>query len=87
MMIRPFFLSLIIIFVGCDHLKPKRTFRMAIPEKDHSYNYSAQHLKEFLGAGGFNIEIVYTENAIEANRLVAEGSADLAGGVVQWEFG
>ncbi|MEM1405486.1 MAG: hypothetical protein AAGG59_01830 [Bacteroidota bacterium] len=50
---------------------------LAIPQKDVSYNYAAGHLKSFLEEGGYSIEIRKVETAIEANRLVAEGKADL----------
>lgn len=50
---------------------------MAIPENDFSYHTSSLHLVSFLENGGFNVEIVPAENAVEANRLVARGEADL----------
>lgn len=62
---------------GCDFFSPQQTFRLAIPSNDFTYASSAQHLSSFLKNGNFNIEIMYTENAIEANRLVAQGKADL----------
>lgn len=64
-------------FVSCEYYKPQRSFRLAVSETDYSYNYSAEHLKSFLEGGGFEIEIIPAENAIEANRMVAQGEADL----------
>jgi hypothetical protein len=61
----------------CDLVAPKKTFKLAIPEKDYSCNYSSKHLKEFLEKSGFGIDILLADNAIEANRMVATGEADL----------
>jgi len=72
-----FLLVFLLLVSGCDIFKPQKSFRMAVPTNDYSYNASAQHLVSFLEHGGFNIEIIPTDNAIEANRLVAEGNADL----------
>ena len=36
------------------------------------------HIKALLEQNGYEISVVYTERNIEANRLVAEGQADLA---------
>ena len=71
----PLFLGLSLI--SCDIFTPQKTFRLAVPESDFTYNITAGHLKSFLEVGGFPIEIVHTANAIEANRLVANGEADL----------
>lgn len=68
---------LTLILVGCDYYSPKKSFKMAISETDYSYNYSAQHFKSFLENGGFSIEIIPAASAIEANKMVAEGVADL----------
>jgi len=68
---------LTILLAGCDYYTPQKSFKLAISETDYSYNYSAEHFKTFLEAGGFNIEIVPAANAIEANRMVAKGEADL----------
>ena len=65
------------LLTGCEYFSPKKSFRLAVSETDYSYNYSAQHLKSFLEEGGFDIEIVKVESAIAANRMVAEGNADL----------
>lgn len=74
-------LSLILfasIFInGCDSFKPQTTFRLAVPKADFSYSTSAKHLKNFLEEGGFKIEIIETHNAVEANKLVSQGDADL----------
>lgn len=73
------FLLLIIILhlSGCDNFHPKTSFRLAVPEGDHSYYNSSQHLKTFLEQGGFHVQIITTDNVIEANRMVAQGKADL----------
>ena len=70
-----FFIAILIN--GCDSFKPQTTFRLAIPEGDLSYSTSAKHLKYFLEKGGYTIDIVETKNAIEANKLVSQGDADL----------
>jgi len=66
-----FFLS------GCDYYTPQKSFKLAISKTDYSYNYSAEHLKFFLEQGGYDIEIIFAASAIEANRMVATGEADL----------
>lgn len=71
------FLLLLLFVAGCDIFNPQKTFRLAVPESDYSYFSSAKHLKLFLEQGGFKVEIVPTKNAIDANRLVALGKADL----------
>ena len=71
------FLILLLLVAGCDIFNPQKTFRLAVPENDYSYSTSAQHMKSFLEKGGFNVEIVPAKNAIDANRLVALGKADL----------
>lgn len=71
-------LLVILLFLpACDILNPQKLFKLAVPENDISYNISSQHLKLFLEQGGFKVEIIPTENAIEANHLVAMGRADL----------
>ncbi|MDW5290699.1 TAXI family TRAP transporter solute-binding subunit [Formosa sp. PL04] len=77
--ILPLLLTLFIaVFInGCDFFKPQTTFRLAIPKGDFSYSTSAKHLKYFLEKGGYKINIIETENAIAANKLVAKGDADL----------
>jgi len=71
------FLSVLLLLGSCDIFTPQKSFRLAIPKNDYSYNVSAQHFVSFLERGGFSIEVIPTDNAIEANRLVAEGKADL----------
>lgn len=63
---------------GCDIYKPQISFRLAIPEKDYFYNYMASHLVPFLEENGYRITIVRAASSIEANRLVAQGKADLS---------
>ena len=75
---RVFVLALMLLsLTGCDNFKPKTSFNLAVPEGDYSYYNSAQHLQSFLKQGGFRVKIITTENAIEANRMVAQGKADL----------
>ncbi|WP_020533721.1 hypothetical protein [Flexithrix dorotheae] len=71
-----FFLSLILL-VSCDILTPQVNFKLAIPVNDFTYNRSAQHLKLFLEKEGYQIDILPCENAIEANKMVGNGEADL----------
>jgi TRAP-type uncharacterized transport system substrate-binding protein len=70
--------SLAIIPLSCDFVKPQHRFRLAIPEKEYFYNYMSEHLKPFLERYGYDITIVKAENTVEANRMVATGQADLA---------
>ena len=77
MKIFSYILILFLVLPACDSLRPKKTYRLAIPENDHSYNLSSQHLVSFLEQGGYRIKYISAENAIEANRLVAQGKADL----------
>lgn len=72
-----FLLLILVLLVACDNVKPQRTFRLAVPKGDHSYYNSSQHLKSFLEKGGFRIKIISADNAIEANRMVAQGEADI----------
>lgn len=72
-----FFLLILLLMTSCDFFSPQKSFRLAIPKNDYSYNSSAQHLVSFLQEGGFRVDIIETDNAIEANRLVARGEADL----------
>ncbi|TRX62719.1 hypothetical protein FNH22_01075 [Fulvivirga sp. M361] len=66
-----------LLFNGCDFIAPKKRYRLAVPEKDYSYNYAAGHLKEFLQQGDFEIEIIKVNNAVEASEMVSNGEADL----------
>ena len=72
-----FCISILFVFDGCDFIAPQKTFKLVVPEKDYSYNRTAQHLKEFLEKGGFKIELVFADNAIDANRMVANEEADM----------
>lgn len=71
-------LAFLFILGGCDIAKPKRDFRLAIPEKDYFYNYMEGHLKPFLETKGFRIEVIKATSSIAANQKVAKGEADLA---------
>lgn len=71
------FISLAIIPVSCDFAKPKKKFRLAVPKTLYFYSYIAEHLKPFLARQGYEISIVPAENTLEANRMVANGEADL----------
>lgn len=68
---------LVVLLSSCDNINPKKSFKLAVPEFDHTYYKSGKHLKSFLEKGGFKIEIIKTTDIIEANQLVAEGKADL----------
>ncbi len=39
--IYPLFFILLLLLSGCDIFSPKKSFRLAIPEHDYSYNTSA----------------------------------------------
>lgn len=67
----------LLLLPACEMFAPKRSFSLAIPENDHSYNMSSKHLVSILEQGGFKVTIISAENAIEANHLVAQGKADL----------
>ena len=68
---------LLLTLTGCDFFSPKSSFRLAIPEHDYTYSSTSKHFIAFLEEGGFKVEIIKTKNAIEANRFVAQGKADL----------
>lgn len=76
--------SLILIFLivplfsGCDIITPQRTLRFAVPKSDYFYNLIASHLRPVLTSNGYQIDVVGVANGIEANRLVAQGDAELA---------
>jgi len=67
-----------IFFISaCEFIAPQAHFKFALPINDHSYAYSAKHLKLFLEENGVSMEIIMAKDAAEANRMVAEGKADL----------
>jgi len=68
---------LVIVPVGCDIATPKKNFRLAVPTTEYFYNYIAEHLKPFLARQGYEITIVPAKDIVDANRMVAEGEADL----------
>jgi len=71
-------ITIILLFAGgCDLATPQTKFRLAIPKGDYFYSYIAKHLVPFLERNGFEIKVIYTENAIEANLMVANGEAEL----------
>jgi TRAP-type uncharacterized transport system substrate-binding protein len=72
------FLILTGLQVGCDFVRPQKSFRLAVPKSEYFYNYMAGHLKPFLNSKGYNISIVPAENIIEAVHMVAVGKAELA---------
>jgi len=45
---------------------------------DPMYVRMFSHIEPLLEQNGYEISVVYTERNVEANRLVAEGQADLA---------
>lgn len=67
-----------VIVISCDIYKPQKTFRFAIPKNDVLYGNIFSHLKNLLEENGYEITVEYTDRNIEANRLVAQGKADLA---------
>jgi TRAP-type uncharacterized transport system substrate-binding protein len=71
------FLLLAIVPLGCDIATPQKKFRLAVPTTEYFYNYIAEDLKPFLERQGYEITIVPAANIVEANRMVAEGEAEL----------
>jgi TRAP-type uncharacterized transport system substrate-binding protein len=71
-------LTLVFVPVSCDIATPQKSFRLAVPTTEYFYNYIAGHLKPFLEKQGYSITIVPAESTLEANRMVAEGKAELA---------
>lgn len=69
--------ALIVLIASCDLVKPQKTFTFAIPSDDPGYMYTSNQLVDFLNNGGFSVDTIHVENAIEANKLVALGQADL----------
>lgn len=77
---RHLFLTLLFIslsVISCDIAKPKKSFRLAIVESDYFYNRMATHLNPFLEQNGYTIITVKAPTSIEANKMVAEGKADI----------
>jgi len=72
------FVALVIVPFGCDFAKPQKSFRLAVPTTEYFYNYISNQLKPFLERKGYDISILPAANTLEANRMVAEGKADLA---------
>jgi TRAP-type uncharacterized transport system substrate-binding protein len=71
------FVILALVPLACDIAKPQKKFRLAVPTTEYFYNYIAGHLKPFLERQGYEISIVPAADVIDANRMVAEGEADL----------
>ncbi|MBL7848843.1 MAG: hypothetical protein JNL40_15350 [Cyclobacteriaceae bacterium] len=71
-----FAITLGFIPTSCDIISPQRTFRFAVPS-DYYYNLITSQLTPILTANGYRIETVQASSGIEANRLVANGQADL----------
>lgn len=65
------------LLTSCEFIAPQAHFKFALPGNDHSYAYSAKHLKSFLEENGVTLDIIPVKDAVEANRMVAEGKADL----------
>lgn len=72
-----FVFLLALIPLSCDIAKPQKEFRLAVPTTEYFYNYIAEQLKPFLEREGYKITIVPAETTLEANRMVADGEADL----------
>ena len=70
-------LLLFLLVNSCDIYTPQKKFRLAVPEVDFFYNLLTSELKPFLEKHDYAIEIVRASSSIEANRMVAEGKADL----------
>jgi hypothetical protein len=70
------FAVIAIVVFSCDIYAPQRSFRIAVAN-DKYYSNMVSHLKSFLEKNGYKITLIPTETAVEANRLVAEGKADL----------
>lgn len=74
---RAIVILLLFVSSSCEFIAPQAHFKFALPGNDHSYAYSAKHLKSFLEENGVTMEIIPVKDAVEANRMVAEGKADL----------
>ena len=61
----------------CDFISPQKRFRIAVGGSDFTYSYMAGHLEQLLKENGYGVTIIRTANALEANKLVARGEADL----------
>jgi TRAP-type uncharacterized transport system substrate-binding protein len=73
-----YILLLAFVLSGCDLASPQKTFRLAVSGKDYYYGYVSDHVRPFLERSGFKVTLVRASNAIEAARMVANASADLA---------
>jgi TRAP-type uncharacterized transport system substrate-binding protein len=70
------FAVIAIAVASCDIYAPQTKYTIAV-SKDSYYVTMVAHLKTFLEANGYEITLITTDKAVEANRLVAEGKADL----------
>src|SRR5687768_2690873 len=70
------FAVIAVVVASCDIYAPQTNFRIAV-SNDRYYTNMVSHLKTFLEANGHEITLITTNTALEANRLVAEGKADL----------
>ncbi len=68
---------LLLLLAACDHLTPRTTFVLAVPKSDASYWRAANHIKQVLETGGFDIELMTVQTSQEAADLVATRKADL----------
>lgn len=69
---------LIALLVSCDVLYRQRNLKLALAKNDYTATYCSSHLKQFLEAGGYRVEIIPVNSTIEANAMVARGEADLS---------
>jgi len=72
------FLLLLLVPLSCDFAKPQVRYRLAVPTTEYFYNYIAKQFVPFMENEGYEISIVPAANTLEANRMVADGQADLA---------
>lgn len=68
---------LLLLVAACDHLTPRTKFVLAVPKSDASYWRAANHIKQVLETGGFDIELMPVQTSQEAAELVAIREADL----------
>ncbi|MGC3944372.1 MAG: hypothetical protein QM762_07625 [Chryseolinea sp.] len=64
--------------LSCDIYHPQKSFLIAVPKTDLQVNTMFTHVKSLLERNGYKISVIYTDRNVEANRLVAQGKADLA---------
>jgi hypothetical protein len=66
-----------VVIYSCDIYRPQTSYTFAVSKNDYLYGLMYSHLKAFMEQNGYKVDVIYTDRVVDANRLVAEGKADL----------